>query len=168
VVVVVAGAVVVLAEGDVVGAPVAGGVVVDAKVAGGEVVDAAVAGGDVVGAPVAGGVVVDAKVAGGEVVVPACASVVDGVAAVVDGLGGEVVVVTLPPGAALGTVVGVGLWEINLGTTSPDHHSQHQDSPHGRADADGVEPAPGPAGGRRSGRGRVVPAAPRRPAGRPA
>ncbi len=119
VVVVVAGAVVVLAEGDVVGAPVAGGVVVDAKVAGGEVVDAAVAGGDVVGAPVAGGVVVDAKVAGGEVVVPACASVVDGVAAVVDGLGGEVVVVTLPPGAALGTVVGVGLWEINLGTTSP-------------------------------------------------
>jgi hypothetical protein len=63
---------------------------------------------------------VGAKVAGGEVVVPACACVVDGAAAVVLGLAGEVVVVvTLPPGAALGTVVGVGLWEINFGTTSP-------------------------------------------------
>jgi hypothetical protein len=94
-----AGAVVAGAEGEVVGAPVTGGVVVDA----------AVAGGDVVGA----------TVAGGEVVVPAWASVVDGATAVVVGLEGEVVVVTLPPGGALGTVVGVGLWEINFGTTSP-------------------------------------------------
>jgi hypothetical protein len=62
---------------------------------------------------------VDATVAGGDVVVLAWASVVDGATAVVVGLEGEVVVVTLPPGAALGTVVGVGLWEINFGTTSP-------------------------------------------------
>jgi hypothetical protein len=59
-----------------------GGVVV---LTGGEVVGGVVAGGDVVG----GGVVV-----AGVVVLP--------------GLGEAVVVVTLPPGAALGTVVGLG------------------------------------------------------------
>jgi hypothetical protein len=108
------GVVGVVAGGEVVGVLVAGGDVVGAPVAGGNVVGVLVAGGDVVGAPVAGGKVVGAPVAGGKVVVLA-----GGVAPVVLGLPGTVVVVTLPPGAALGTVVGLGLWEINLGTTRP-------------------------------------------------
>jgi hypothetical protein len=58
-------------------------------------------------------------VGGGEVVVLAGGGAVVGVGAVVLGLPGVVVVVTFPPGAALGTVVGLVWWLIILGTTRP-------------------------------------------------
>ena len=109
------GAVVVLTGGEVVagggevvaggGEVVAGGDVVGVAVAGGEVVTGVVAGGEVVGVAVAGGEVVGGVVAGGDVV--GGGVVVAGVV-VLPGLGEAVVVVTLPPGAALGTVVGLG------------------------------------------------------------
>jgi hypothetical protein len=111
--------VVVLTGGEVVPGVVAGGDVVGEAVAGGEVVGGVVAGGDVVGVAVAGGEVVGGVVAGGDVVVLAGGGAVDGGVAVVPGLEGVVVVLMFPPGAALGTVVGLGLWEINLGTTRP-------------------------------------------------
>jgi hypothetical protein len=79
------------------------------------VVDGGVVDGVVVDGVVVDGVVVD----GGAVVELAGAGAVVGVGAVVPGLPGVVVVVTFPPGAALGTVVGLVWWLIILGTTRP-------------------------------------------------
>ena len=152
--------------GRVVGTPVVGGRVVGAAVAGGEVVGAPVAGGNVVGAAVAGGEVEGAVVAGGEAVVAGDGTVV-GVAPVVLGLPGVVVVLTLPPGAALGTVVGLGLWEINLGTTRPAIRASTKTPATATPIPTALRRPRWPTRGRGTGARRVVGPSPGRSAGRP-